>query len=301
MRKLTGLLVSVTLISGCAAGVPATPLPIATASRLQPTMAPPQSQTMAAATPTMAAATPTEAPSPTRNRITVIYDNVPYDKRLKTDWGFAALVEYRGQSVLFDTGANGEILLANMRTLGIDPAAVSQVFLSHVHSDHTGGLLTFLAVSSKPPVYLLTAFGPAFLGRVLARTKATETSPGMEIAPGMFTTGKVAGGVPEQALVIRTQQGLVVITGCAHPGVVRMLQAAISLSGEPVYMVIGGFHLYDSSSTEISAVLTGLRHQGVRKVAPSHCTGDAAISMFAHEYGEDFIPSGAGIVIPLGT
>jgi 7,8-dihydropterin-6-yl-methyl-4-(beta-D-ribofuranosyl)aminobenzene 5'-phosphate synthase len=249
----------------------------------------------------MAAATPTEALSPTRNRITVIYDNVPYNKRLKTDWGFAALVEYHGQSVLFDTGANGETLLANMHTLEIDPAGIRQVVLSHVHSDHSGGLLTFLGVSSKPPVYLLTALGPAFLGRVRTRTETIEATSGMEIAPGMFTTGEVAGGVPEQALVIRTQQGLVVITGCAHPGVVRMVQAAMALSGEPVYMVIGGFHLYDSSTVEISAVLTVLRHLGVRKVAPSHCTGAAAISMFAHEYGEDFIPSGAGIVIPLGA
>jgi 7,8-dihydropterin-6-yl-methyl-4-(beta-D-ribofuranosyl)aminobenzene 5'-phosphate synthase len=300
MRKLTGLLVSVMLIGGCAAAVPATQLPIATASSLQPAMAPLPTPTMAAATPTMAAATPTQAPSATRNRITVIYDNVPYDKRLKTDWGFAALVEYRGQSVLFDAGANGETLLANMHTLEIDPAGIRQVFLSHVHSDHTGGLLTFLGASSKPPVYLLTAFGPAFLGRVRARTTAIETSAGTEIASGIFTTGKVAGGSAEQALVIRTQQGLVVITGCAHPGVVQMVQAAMALSGDPVYMVIGGFHLYDSSTAEISAVLTGLCHLGVRKVAPSHCTGAPAISMFAHEYGEDFIRSGAGIVIPLG-
>jgi 7,8-dihydropterin-6-yl-methyl-4-(beta-D-ribofuranosyl)aminobenzene 5'-phosphate synthase len=231
--------------------------------------------------------------------ITIVYNNVAYDKRLQTDWGFSALIEYGAETVLFDTGTSGKILLANMRTLGIDPAAVKQVVLSHVHIDHTGGLTAFLDVSSKPPVYLLKEFGASYIRSVRSRTEVVETSPGMEIAPGIFTTGRVRGSVAEQALVVRTAQGLVVITGCAHPGVDKMVKAAIDLTGEPVYLVTGGFHLSGSSRAHISAVVAALRDMGVQKVAPSHCTGTTAIKMFADEWGEDFIPSGAGHVILL--
>ncbi len=237
--------------------------------------------------------------APSHIAITIVYNNVAYDKRLQTDWGFSALIEYGAETVLFDTGTSGKILLANMRTLRIDPASVQQVVLSHIHLDHTGGLTAFLGVSSKPPVYLLKEFGASYIRGVRSRTDVIETSPGMEIVPGIFTTGRVRGSVAEQALVLRTSQGLVVITGCAHPGVDKMVKAAIDLTGEPVYMVIGGFHLYDSSRAHISAVMAALRDMGVQKVAPSHCTGTTAIKMFADEWGEDFIPSGVGSVILL--
>jgi 7,8-dihydropterin-6-yl-methyl-4-(beta-D-ribofuranosyl)aminobenzene 5'-phosphate synthase len=274
----------------------------------QATPATPITSTLA--TPT---ATPPPTPSPSstatsslagsasagRDAITVLYDNVAYDGRLRTDWGFSALVEYRGETVLFDTGADGKILLANMGVLGIEPARVRQVVLSHAHSDHIGGLRDFLGVSSKPPVFLLAAFGSATIRGVRASTEAIETSAGMEIAPGIFTTGRVAGTISEQALAIRTPEGLVVITGCAHPGVDRMVKAAVDLAGEPAVMVVGGFHLGDASRAEIAAELAALRELGVERVAPSHCTGPAATGMFADEFGDGFIRSGAGAVISL--
>jgi 7,8-dihydropterin-6-yl-methyl-4-(beta-D-ribofuranosyl)aminobenzene 5'-phosphate synthase len=283
------------LLAGCSAAVPTTPAP---------TAAPSHSPTIAATRAAIVPA-PTVYPLPAdtaaggRNAITVLYDNVAYDRRLQTDWGFSALVEYHGRTVLFDTGTSGKILLANMSALGVDPAAIEQVVLSHAHTDHIGGLTAFLAVSSRPPVYLLPTFGAAYKRSLRTLTEVIETSPGMEIAPGIFTTGVVRGGVAEQAVAILTSKGLIVITGCAHPGVDRMVKAAADLSGEPVYMVIGGFHLYDSSRAHISAVMAALRDMGVQKVAPSHCTGTAAIKMFADEWGEDFIPSGAGNVIAL--
>jgi 7,8-dihydropterin-6-yl-methyl-4-(beta-D-ribofuranosyl)aminobenzene 5'-phosphate synthase len=119
------------------------------------------------------------------------------------------------------------------------------------------------------------------------------------IAEGILTTGEVPGGLPEQALLIHSPQGLVVVTGCAHPGIVRIVERAIELTEEPVHLVMGGFHLRDSSQMEISAILAEFRRLGVRRVAPSHCSGDLAIRMFAEEYGEDFIPTGAGSVITI--
>jgi 7,8-dihydropterin-6-yl-methyl-4-(beta-D-ribofuranosyl)aminobenzene 5'-phosphate synthase len=248
-----------------------------------------------------ATSSPAGSASTGRDAITVLYDNVAYDERLRTDWGFSALIEYRGETVLFDTGADGKILLANMGALGIDPTQVRQVVLSHAHADHTGGLNDFLGVSSKPPVFLLTAFGSATIRGVRASTDVVEASAGMEVAGGIFTTGRVAGTVSEQALAIRTPSGLVVITGCAHPGVDRMVKAAVDLAGEPAVMVVGGFHLGDASRSVIAAELAALRELGVQKVAPSHCTGPVAAGMFAQEFGDGFIRSGAGAVIPLGA
>jgi 7,8-dihydropterin-6-yl-methyl-4-(beta-D-ribofuranosyl)aminobenzene 5'-phosphate synthase len=166
-----------------------------------------------------------------------------------------------------------------------------------VHNDHTGGLAAFLEASTHPPVFLLSSFGPTFIEQTRRVNEVVEATPGQIIAKNILTTGEVSGGVPEQALVIRTGRGLVVMTGCAHPGIVRIVERAVELTGDPVYLVMGGFHLRDASQADIASVLADFRRLGVQRVAPSHCTGDTAIRMFAEEYGEDFIPSGAGSII----
>ena len=229
--------------------------------------------------------------------ITILFNNIPFDPRLHVDWGFAALVETRDEYLLFDTGGNGSILLRNMQGLGVDPARVRDIVLSHAHSDHTDGLDAFLDAASRPLVSLLSAFETPFIQSVKNRTKVIEAIPGLQIAENILTTGDVGGSIPEQSLVIRTGKGLVVITGCAHPGIVRIVETAVALTGDPVNLVLGGFHLGDKSEGEIATILSELRRLGVQKVAPSHCTGDRAIAMFAAEYGEDFLSTGAGSII----
>ncbi|MBN2085535.1 MAG: MBL fold metallo-hydrolase [Anaerolineales bacterium] len=230
-------------------------------------------------------------------KITILYNNIASDPRLQTDWGFAALVDWQSEILLFDTGGNGAILLGNMQTMEVDPLRIHDVVLSHIHSDHTGGLNAFLEAAARPPVYLLSEFGTSFIQSVKNRTEAVEVIPGMEIAPGIRTTGNAGGKIPEQALMIRTGKGLVVITGCAHPGIVRIVEKAVELTGDPVYLVLGGFHLRDMSDAQMAAILADFRRLGVQKVAPSHCTGERAISLFAAEYGDDFLRTGAGSVL----
>jgi 7,8-dihydropterin-6-yl-methyl-4-(beta-D-ribofuranosyl)aminobenzene 5'-phosphate synthase len=231
--------------------------------------------------------------------VTILYNNIPSDPRLKTDWGFSALVERGEEVLLFDTGGNGAILMENIGVLGVDPARVRHVVISHAHSDHTGGLDSFLDSASKPAVFLLSEFGTSFLQSVRRRTEVIEAAPGMQIAEAILTTGNVGGSIPEQSLAIRTKKGLVVITGCAHPGIVRVVEQAAGLAGEGVYLVLGGFHLADMNDAQISSILRDFRRLGVQKVAPSHCTGDRAIAMFAAEYGENFLRTGAGSIIRL--
>jgi 7,8-dihydropterin-6-yl-methyl-4-(beta-D-ribofuranosyl)aminobenzene 5'-phosphate synthase len=229
--------------------------------------------------------------------ITDLYDNIEYDSRLETAWGFAALIERGEQRLLFDTGGDGSVLLRNMSTLGIDPSLIEYIVLSHYHGDHTGGLDALLEMGAQPMVYILPSF-PANLKNA-ARQNATpvEVEPGQPILEGILSTGELGVRIPEQALIVRTTKGMVIITGCAHPGIVRMVDKAIRLVGGPVYLVMGGFHLGDASEASITSILDELRAMGVQKVAPSHCTGDRAIDMFREEYEDDFIESGVGRVI----
>ena len=105
--------------------------------------------------------------------------------------------------------------------------------------------------------------------------------------------------IPEQALVIQTGQGLVVITGCAHPGIVAILEKVQNLFAEPVNLVLGGFHLGDKSEAEIDAILNDFRRLEVEQVAPCHCTGEYAITRFVAEYGKDIFQVGVGSMIRL--
>jgi len=126
-----------------------------------------------------------------------------------------------------------------------------------------------------------------------------EVVPGQALAEGVFTTGEMGRTIPEQALVIDTDRGLVVITGCAHPGIVQVATQAKESFGGQIHLVMGGFHLGGKTEAEISAVLADFRKLGVEKVAPCHCTGDGAIAMFAAEYGDDFIEAGVGRMISI--
>jgi 7,8-dihydropterin-6-yl-methyl-4-(beta-D-ribofuranosyl)aminobenzene 5'-phosphate synthase len=233
--------------------------------------------------------------------ITIVYDNNLGDQRLNSDWGFSALVEYRDYILLFDTGGDGQMLMKNMSILGIDPSQIDSVVLSHAHEDHTGGLAALLDSGAKPVVYLLSSFPVSFKRQVEMFTQVSEVLPGQSFIKGLWTTGEVGGMIPEQALVIQTEQGLAVITGCSHPGIVAILEKVQNLFAEPVNLVLGGFHLVDKSKAEIDAILNDFRRLEIKQVAPCHCTGEYAITRFAAEYGKDFLPIGVGSVIRLET
>jgi len=128
------------------------------------------------------------------------------------------------------------------------------------------------------------------------RADVVEVTPGQSITTRIFTTGEVRGLVNEQALVINTGHGLVVVTGCAHPGIVGIVSRAKELFEEEVYMVLGGFHLGGRPTAELESIVADIRRLGVQKASPTHCTGDEAIALFRAEYKGDFIQAGAGKV-----
>lgn len=231
--------------------------------------------------------------------ITIIYDNNPHNPKLDDAWGFSALVQHHGKQVLFDTGGDGQILLANMQQLQINPQEINAVILSHYHGDHIKGLQDILALESKPTVYIPPSFPDRFRRKVSKLTTTIDVTTGQSITETMFTSGEINSSIPEQALAVKTVKGLVIITGCAHPGIVRIVETIRSLLNGPVYLVVGGFHLGRLSRRKISAILEDFRRLGVIKVAPCHCTGNRASAMFADEFKEDFIKIGVGSVIKI--
>jgi 7,8-dihydropterin-6-yl-methyl-4-(beta-D-ribofuranosyl)aminobenzene 5'-phosphate synthase len=230
----------------------------------------------------------------------VVYDNNVYDRRLQTAWGFACLVETGNSTVLFDTGGEGSILLKNMEILGFDPLQIDAVVLSHIHSDHTGGLAALLEAAARPPVYVPDSFPVSFKHGVRARTELVEVSGPMEFLPRIHTSGELGTNIVEQALVVETGRGLVVVTGCAHPGVVEMVRRAKDSVGGEVAWVIGGFHLGGAEATRIQRIIDELLRLGVQQVAPCHCTGDLARRMFAQSFGTAYVPAGAGWAVSIG-
>ncbi|MBN1922725.1 MAG: MBL fold metallo-hydrolase [Anaerolineae bacterium] len=236
--------------------------------------------------------------------LTVVYDNVAGDARLRTDWGFACLVQGPAQTLLFDTGRNGEILLENMRTLGLNPQAISAIVLSHAHNDHTGGLARFLAENPRVTVYMLASF-PAGIKTTVREAGATlvEIEGPMSLNSWAYSTGNLGGSVPEQALVVESPRGAVVVSGCAHPGITTAVRQAQSLVNRDTYLVLGGLHLVDANTAHIAAVIAELQALGVQSVAPSHCTGAKAMSAFAEAFGAAYRSSGVGksfVIAPEG-
>jgi 7,8-dihydropterin-6-yl-methyl-4-(beta-D-ribofuranosyl)aminobenzene 5'-phosphate synthase len=235
--------------------------------------------------------------------ISIVYNNIGADERLRTEWGFSALIEYGDQTLLFDTGGDSPTLLHNMDELDIDVNAIQTIVLSHIHWDHVGGLQGLLETGIQPTVYVPPSFPDDFKSQVEEATELVEVTPRQAVGERMFTTGELpTPGHPElmeQALVIETGNGLIVITGCAHPGIVNIVRRAGELFEGDMYLVMGGFHLGGETDTAITAILSELRELGVQRVSPSHCTGEYAIARFAEEYGDDFIGTGAGSILSL--
>ena len=227
--------------------------------------------------------------------ITIVYDNNQYDSRLTPAWGFSCVVKLPKKAILFDTGGDGTMLLSNMAKVGINPEEIDAVVLSHIHGDHTGGLDKFLKQNSQVTVYMPLSF-PQWMKQDVKSSGAIvkEVHEPRQLLEGVFTTGELDGGVREQSLLVRTSRGLAVITGCAHPGIVNIVKRAKEVTGDKVYLAIGGFHLRGMFPSQLSYVAENLLRLGVHKVAPCHCSGDEARKLFEDYFGENYIDCGAG-------
>ena len=271
----------------------------------------------------------------TAQRVTIIYDAFgPPSATLQKDWGFAALVEYAGRRILFDTGNNEKIFASNVKALGIDLTRLDAAIISHRHGDHTSGLAHLIAVNPRVKIYAPVE-GAFFKGSAPRGFFAPHDGlpPAMryfdgkppehyhagspwedghfeivpkttEILPGFFviTTQSQKPGTVEMnelSLAIRTPRGLAVIVGCSHPGVEKILEAATRIDSR-LFTVAGGFHLVMTPVEEVRRVASVLHDTlKIDRVAPGHCTSELGFSIFIDKFKDRFDQAGVGAVIPL--
>jgi 7,8-dihydropterin-6-yl-methyl-4-(beta-D-ribofuranosyl)aminobenzene 5'-phosphate synthase len=232
--------------------------------------------------------------------LTIIYDNYEHGPGLVTAWGFSCLIQGAEKTVLFDTGGDGRLLLENMKKLNLDPKAVEVIFLSHIHGDHTGGLGEFLTENSDVQVFLPASFPKSFKDGVRGfGAEVIEISGSREIFKNFFSTGEMGSYIREQSLVIKTDKGAVVITGCAHPGIVEIVEKACEITGTGPRLVLGGFHLGGTRDTRILEIIDRLRKLGTKQAGPCHCSGGRTRELFKEEMSEAYLEVGVGKVITL--
>lgn len=233
-------------------------------------------------------------------QITIVCDNNAGKEGLETGWGFSCLVSGGEKTILFDTGP-GRLLLDNMERLAIEPESIDIVVLSHIHGDHTGGLDGFLGKNPKVRVYLPESFAKKFKDGVAKYgAEVVEVKEPVEICRDVHSIGQLGRLIKEQALVVRTEAGPVLIVGCAHPGVAKFVNAACKLLNDDVVLVVGGFHLEWATEGKIRKVISALKESGVRYVGACHCCGDKSRRLFEEQFGENYIEVGVGCVIRPG-
>lgn len=192
-------------------------------------------------------------------RLTVLYDNEACPG-FTGSWGFSALIETDTETLLFDTGWDGTLLLKNMEKAGIDPACISKLVLSHQHWDHIGGLPEILCVNPGIAVYVPLSFSENLKKEIKKRAELIEVKEAIEISDSIWSTGELGDKIKEQSLVLSTEKGSYVLTGCAHPGIDEIIDAAL-FHGK-IKGIIGGLH--DSESFD--------RLEGIELIAAGHCT-----------------------------
>ena len=268
-------------------------------------------------------------------RITILYDAFGKRTGLRRDWGFAALIEYRGRRILFDTGNNAEVFEHNIRALDVDLRRLDFVVVSHRHGDHTSGLGYVLRVNPTVRIYApregfgvfgnATPYGflrpdstlPAeeryFNGRLPPTLVSGSPWPGANfilidsttrIAPGISVISTVSDRpgtleLRELSLVLETPAGTVVLVGCSHPGIERIMEAASAVAPHP-HLLVGGLHLVATSDPEIDRIAATLQDRfGLDGIAPGHCTAEPGFSAFRRRFGTAYRYAGLGESLPI--
>lgn len=268
--------------------------------------------------------------------ITVLYDAFGPPSELKKDWGFSALIEYQGKRILFDTGDNADIFAHNVKAKKVDLSKLDFVVISHRHGDHIGGIPYLLQVNPGVKIYApkenFGIFGSSLPGSFYRRNEALPAErryfdgkppqtlafgdawdrhfelveKTTEVAPGLFLIALVSTNpgtleLRELSLAIKTPRGLVIVVGCSHPGIEKILEAATAIDPH-IHLIAGGMHLVVTPDAEIQRISAALRTTWkVDWIAPGHCTGEPAFEVLARDFGDRYLYAGLGMTLSLGA
>lgn len=227
--------------------------------------------------------------------IRVIYDNYIKTEGLKSDWGYSIVIEGLDKEILFDTGTKPDIFESNFRKMGLNPGRIDLLVISHEHGDHTGGIPAFVKMKRDIPVIFPSSFSDSFKKKMVGLgLEPILVNEPAKICENLYSSGEFDFQIPEHALVLNTKQGLVVMTGCSHPGIVEMLKEIKSTFNKNVFMVFGGFHLLEKSEKEMDTIITEMKALGVVKCGATHCTGNAQLKMIKEAFGVNYFELGVG-------
>ncbi|NQT02946.1 MAG: MBL fold metallo-hydrolase [Planctomycetes bacterium] len=237
--------------------------------------------------------------------ITVTCDTDPHKKGREADWGFAVFITGTEKTILFDVG--GRFLLNNMRKLAIEPDSVDVVVLSHIHEDHICELGGFLQENSNVTVYLPASLPKEFKDNTRDYgAKVIGVKESRQICENVYSTGQLGKVIKEHSLIVRTDKGLVIVTGCAHPGIINVVNTAKELMQDDIFLVMGGFHDEDrplplewATQDRLEEIISAFEQLGVRYVGPCHCSGGRVRDLFKRHFGRKYIDISTGKVIAL--
>ena len=223
--------------------------------------------------------------------ITILYDNRASGE-LRTGWGFSAFIRTDGATAMLDTGADILVLEHNARHLGIKLESVAALALSHDHCDHIGALSAVLHQGLH--LYVPRVFARRFDHVRRSGINLHAVKAATDIVPGVRSIGQMGREIPEQALLIDGIDGPVLLTGCAHMGIEKLVKRATDLAGAPMSLVLGGFHLFRHKNDDIERVITQLTDLGVQRIGACHCTGEDGIAAIREAWGEGFLEISVG-------
>jgi 7,8-dihydropterin-6-yl-methyl-4-(beta-D-ribofuranosyl)aminobenzene 5'-phosphate synthase len=231
--------------------------------------------------------------------VTVLFDNHVSEKAqgFESAWGFSCAVCGFEEKILFDTGSDSGILLANMQAAGIPVSDFGAVVISHSHYDHAGGLVGVTRLAKNGVrIYLPPTSFPPETTEVLRRFGAQIIHPeiGAEVCSGIYVLHTRSGGSSEQSLFLRSGEISALLTGCAHPGIAEIVQNVSSTFKQVPQWVIGGLHLRGDEHQKFDLLAKKLKDAGVRFIAPAHCTSRAAIEAFHRIFGDNCVEAYVG-------
>ncbi len=226
--------------------------------------------------------------------VTIIYDNYQANPDLQTDWGFACLVEYQGNTLLFDAGRMADLYQKNVEILGIKPKEIPTLFISHEHGDHTAGISWICDMNPSVICYLPASFAEKLKDSDKLPPQSKAISKAVHLYGPYYSTGDNFAAFREQGLVIKTETGGVLVTGCGHPGAIEMVKMAQEELGIEVHTVIGGLHLMSTPGSKVQDIGEVLQKMGIKQICPTHCTGDKSIAALKASFGDGYFSGGTG-------